>query len=244
MNKKVLLFCFPHAGGNPRLFHDWQRRLPSLVVRPMQPPGRGLRFGETPISDFGALADRFADDLLSELSACGSDNYLLFGHSAGARFAFGTALSVMDRGGPAPMHCILAGSSAPHRALTDRQRSELSDEALIEALRRMGGSPAQVLSDASLMALMLPVLRADFRANEGAHVVQGRQLSCTFTLIAAEDDREFDPRRVFEWRAYTTGLVRRVLVPGDHFSLVHAPDAVLREIQSDLSASELAGLCA
>lgn len=237
----TLLFCFPHAGGNPLQFQDWQRRFPDgVTVKPIQPPGRGLRFGEPPIGDYRRLVQRYADDIAEALQAAGTRRYALFGHSAGARFAFGAALAISRAGGPEPLRLTIAGSSAPHRARLERTRSQLSDEELRQSLRRMGGSPAKVLEDPSLMELMLPLLRADFSANEGAHAEIGSRLECPFTLIAAEGDQEYTPERVFEWAGYTWGKVRQVCITGDHFSMVRAPDSVLREIGADLVVDAVA----
>jgi medium-chain acyl-[acyl-carrier-protein] hydrolase len=235
---KTLLFCFPHAGGNPLIFKDWQRRMPEWIeIRPIQPPGRGARFTEAPIDDYQRLVARYAADVQAEVKRSRSARYVLFGHSAGARFAFGAALELADRGQPHPLRCILACSSPPARSLQEKRRSALSDEELRQSLQRMGGSPASVLADANLMKLVLPLLRADFRANEGAHVVGNRWLECPVTLIAAEEDREYTPEHVFEWESQTWGAVRKVTLPGGHFSVVHTPDALIQEICTDLAAA-------
>jgi medium-chain acyl-[acyl-carrier-protein] hydrolase len=235
----LLLFCFAHAGGNPLLFKGWQRSLPANVsVVPMEPPGRGQRFGEPPLGDYGLLVERLASDMRVALARAAqpTPSYALFGHSAGARFAFGAALSLVGAGLPQPQRCIFVGASPPHRASLERRRSELPDEDLLRSLQRMGGSPDKVLADAGLMQLMLPLLRADFRANEQAHCAVDGRLECPFTLLAAREDREFDPGCVFEWARYTSAPARRVEIAGDHFSIVRSPDAVLREIAFDLAS--------
>ena len=58
----LLLYCFPHAGGSPSSFRDWQHHLQQqtglkVAVRVLSLPGRGGRFQETPWDDWG-LPDR------------------------------------------------------------------------------------------------------------------------------------------------------------------------------------------
>jgi surfactin synthase thioesterase subunit len=91
-----------------------------------------------------------------------------------------------------------------------------------------------VLAAPDLMALLLPVLRADFRANEESIEDGEVRLNCPFTLIAANDDSETGIDKVWAWEKYTTGKVRRVQLHGDHFSILREPGSVLDEIRSDL----------
>jgi surfactin synthase thioesterase subunit len=58
----LLLYCFPHAGGSPSSFRDWQHHLQQqtglkVAVRVLSLPGRGGRFQETPWDDWD-LQDR------------------------------------------------------------------------------------------------------------------------------------------------------------------------------------------
>lgn len=98
----------------------------------------------------------------------------------------------------------------------------------------MGGTSPELLADRSVLSFVLPLLRADLRANEQAIEDAGRRLACPFTLFAWRRDAEIQVRSVWAWEDCTSGPARRVLLEGDHFALRSDPESVLREIKSDL----------
>ncbi|RFA28399.1 hypothetical protein CAI21_12580 [Alkalilimnicola ehrlichii] len=59
------LFCFAYAGGNSRVFADWQAHLgPKVEVIAVELPGRGRRFAETPIGDLKTLVGLLVEAVL------------------------------------------------------------------------------------------------------------------------------------------------------------------------------------
>src|ERR1700721_1297898 len=81
------IFCFPHAGGNPRAFLDWQPGLDGdAEILAVCRPGREHRAAEPAptIEEFIAGASAAIADLTA---ADGRPGYL-FGHSLGALIAF------------------------------------------------------------------------------------------------------------------------------------------------------------
>src|SRR6185436_20768362 len=98
-----------------------------------------------------ALMPAIAED------AAGGVPIALFGHSMGAIVAFELAARL----GRQVRHLFVSGSSAPHLHLV-KERSSLSDAELVRELAEMGGTPREILEDAEMMELLLPMLRADF----------------------------------------------------------------------------------
>lgn len=233
----VALYCFPYAGGSAATFRSWRLLAPpGLDVRPLERPGRGARLRERPIDDYVELVDLLAGELVADLGRRrgGGGRFALFGHSAGARFAFGVAARLLERGAPAPEHCFMAAASPPHAAPGERRRGHLDDAGLTEELRLLGGTCEEILSDPALLTHALPALRADLRSSEGAHVDRERSVSCPLTAFAARKDHLVDVEVVWEWERYTRGGFGRVSLQGGHFEVVRE-GTILRQIAGALS---------
>lgn len=235
------LYCFAHAGGTAsKVFQKWREALaPQVQVVPIDLPGRGALTSERVIGDYEALVERLSDklteDLRSALDFGSCPSYAIFGHSAGARFGFAAAVRAAARIGREPSHCFLSAAAPFSAAPRERRRSHLSDDEWLTELQTLGGTPSHLLADESLMSIVLPVLRADFCAVEGSHVDAGLRLGCPLTLIAADRDAYVSANGVWEWSRYTSASCRKVLLRGDHFSVLSGEGPLLDAIQDGLA---------
>jgi surfactin synthase thioesterase subunit len=237
----TLLYCLAYAGGAATVFRPWRECAPAEVrVCPVERPGRGTRVRESLIGDYAALADRLTLEIRADLERRarerGDVRFALFGHSAGARFAFGVAARMFGGDGPRPVHCFIAAASPPHRVVQDRQRGRMNDDELAAELRLFGGTSADVLAEPALLRHALPILRADLRASEGSHVDRERRIACPLTAFAATRDHLVHPDSVSEWGRYTRSMFRASLLEGDHFSLLRSPGAILGHLSTTLRA--------
>ena len=237
----VRLYCLPYAGGSAMLFRPWRHALlPHAEVVPMELPGHGTRMSEPLIADYSPLVERLADELVSDLQAHAASGrrlppYAIFGHSAGARLGFGIAARAASRTGHEPVHLFLSGAAPFDAARRERRRSHLSDREWRRELQELGGTPPQVLAAPGLLDIMLPTLRADFRAMEGSHVDAHLQLDCPLTLIAADQDDVAPVAGVWQWSRHSSGTCRHVLLHGDHFSVLRQDGRLLDEIRDTLA---------
>lgn len=235
----VRLYCYAYAGGNTTIFRSWSKALaPHVQVVPMELPGRGVRIREKPVSDYRSLARQLGEELVADLREArnpeGYPPFAIFGHSAGARLGFAAAVQVLRELDQMPLRCFLSGSSPFHAALREPRRCHLSDEQWITELRTLGGTPPQVLAEPELMRMLLPILRADFCAIEGSHVDAGLRLPCPLTLIAADRDDDVSVGDVWEWAGYSSAECRRVVLAGDHFSVLRNEQPLFDEIRNGL----------
>lgn len=158
------VYCFPHAGGNPRSFLGWQSDLAGVAeIAGLCPPGRGNRYREPALTDVAELADAVAH----EISATADRPFVLFGHSFGAVLAFEVARRIGHL--PDFRHLVASGCSAPSLLPTRRvvEAARLEGREFTEAVGFFGGLPPEVMADESLQELLLPNLRADFRMVAG-----------------------------------------------------------------------------
>ncbi|MGP4043535.1 thioesterase II family protein [Streptomyces sp. 2A115] len=234
-----LLVTFPHAGGSASFFAPLARALaPAVRVLAVQYPGRLERRGDPPVEDIRKLA-RHAVEAISEASS-GHDGapLLYFGHSMGSLVAFEAAL--LGEGGEspvAPAALLASGGRAPALTRVD-PRILRSDASLIEEVLRLGGTERDVLDDADLRGMILPALRADYRALQAYVPTQAARVRCPVTALIGDSDPLVPVADARRWQDHATGRFRLRVLPGDHFYLnPRLPDVVdtVRAVLTELS---------
>lgn len=225
------LFCLPHAGGGASGFRPWAQGLPGHVeLCPVQLPGRENRMREKPFTHWRPLVDELAAAIEPFLDV----PYAVFGHSTGAMLGFELARTLRAAGRPGPRHLFASARNAPHLPLGRPPTHALPDAALIDDLRLMGGVPEEVLAHQELMALLLPLLRADLSVNETYEYPGGEPLDAPITAVGGMDDARVSARALEAWRQHTRGGFDRHVFPGDHFYLQPNLSAVLATIAGKL----------
>ncbi|MCJ2036201.1 thioesterase II family protein [Methylobacterium sp. J-068] len=237
----VRLLCLPYSGASAAIYGRWRRSLPDGIdVIPVELPGRGARMAEALFTDPHRLAARLADEIEGHVieehvTGPGAPPYAVFGHSLGALLAFELVHALIARGAPAPRVLFVSGSEAP--ALRDDAtfRRARSDADLIDLLRTRSGTPEEALADAELMALVLPVLRADFLMC-GAYVHRARSpLPCPIQALGGRQDTV--TRAGLEaWSRETLAGFDLALFEGGHFFIHEHRGAVLDCIGRRISA--------
>ncbi|WIX32334.1 alpha/beta fold hydrolase [Salinicola sp. JS01] len=221
---RLRLACFPHAGGSASFFRHWSDHLPADIdLIALQYPGREERFNQTPATRLADLADGAAD----ALREFADTPLVLFGHSLGAALAYETALR-LESAGVALRHLFVSAHPAPHR-----QRGgalHRGDEAaLLADIQRQGGA-SELLEDAKLRALFLPILRADYQVIETYQRVPPIALDCSLDVLLGERDEEVSRAEAHAWEDASRQPVALRRFPGGHFYLTEMRDAVIEHL--------------
>ncbi|MEU9701207.1 alpha/beta fold hydrolase [Streptomyces sp. NPDC047981] len=224
------LFCFPHAGGAASSFVALARTLaPAVDVLAVQYPGRQDRRGEEPFTDIGRLADALAD----QVRRTDSTPYAFFGHSMGALLAYETARRLAD--GPGPVHLFLSGRGAP--LTTANPHDQLRTDAdVLAAVRRLGGTTATVFEDPEILEMVMPTLRADYRALSTYTWTEGPRLDVPFTVMVGDSDPVVRVAEASAWSGFTTAGTDVRVFGGGHFYLDGRVAAVAETVTRTLDA--------
>jgi medium-chain acyl-[acyl-carrier-protein] hydrolase len=222
------LVCIPHAGSGASAYFPWASRLPrDCGLRIMQYPGREIRYKDPLCRDVRTLVS----GALSSVVELSDRPWALFGHSLGALVAIELARAVRNAGLPMPTHLYVSGRVAPHVAIRESDRLwKASDAELVEVLRRLGGTPTEVLDHPNLLALFLPMLRADFEMNSTYHYRDEPPLDIPMMAFGATRDKRGHPADMEAWERYTTGAFEVVALEGGHFALLGSPEVLLDRV--------------
>ncbi len=231
LEAKLRLFCFPYAGAGALIFLPWPEALPDEVeVITAQLPGHWNRLPEPPFARLLPLVESLADAIDPYLDK----PFAFFGHSMGAMIGFELARQLRRSGRPLPRHLFVSGRRAPQIRETEPPIYNLPDVELIGELRKLNGTPAEVLEDRELMALVLPIIRADLSICQTYIYRPEPPLDCPITVFGGVSDEECSETRLSAWAQQTIATYRKEMFPGDHFFLHQSQTALLRSLAYEL----------
>ncbi|AUG80442.1 oleoyl-ACP hydrolase [Kitasatospora sp. MMS16-BH015] len=228
------LICFPHAGGAASAFVPLARALaPEVELLAVQYPGRQDRRLEPPATLLTGMAEAVA----AELRRAPARPYALFGHSMGALVAYETArlLTAPPAKAPAagPVRLFVSGRSAPSLGPgpADLVRG---DTELLDRIRLLGGTSGAVFDDPELLALVLPVLRADYLALSGYRWTPQPPLPCPLTALVGDADPVVPVEAAAGWLELTSAPAELEVFGGGHFYLDGAVEQLAKVIRTAL----------
>jgi len=225
------LFCFPYAGGGAQIFRRWPHQLPTRgEVCAIELPGRGTRLQEPLFTRLPPLVDAIVQGLEKHLDK----PFAFFGHSMGAILSFEIARSLRRQRLPGPVYLFVSGRSAPQIPNDEPLLYALPEPELINELRRLNGTPKEVLEHKELMQLMLPVLRADFAVCDTYHYEPEPPLDCPITVFGGFQDASVRADSLEAWREQTNVTCSVHLFPGGHFFLQTTQSLFLQTLAREL----------
>lgn len=227
---RLRLFCFPYAGGRAGVYRNWAASLsPQVEVLPVQLPGRETRLRETAFSSVRPLVEALGPALLPLLDR----PFAFFGHSMGALISFELARWLRRVGAAAPEQLFVSARIAPQLPDPDPPTYNLPEAEFIEEVRRLNGTPEEVLRHEELLRLLLPLLRADFSICQTYRYEEEAPLNCPIKAYGGLNDLTVTRRLLEGWGEQTAGPFMLRMMPGDHFFL-HTSQMLLQTLGHDL----------
>ncbi|MCX4680622.1 alpha/beta fold hydrolase [Streptomyces sp. NBC_01433] len=228
----VRLFCLPYAGASARMYEPWARQLaPSVVVTPVELPGRGSRGHERP----AAGAEALLRDLTGFVTRLCDRPFALFGHGLGALLAYEIAARLEWRHDRVAERLYVSGQGAPRPGAGTQELSRLPHEPFLDRVRELYGSARRTFADPEAIGRVLPLMRADFAIAEAYRARTEDVLHCPVTALGGRGDASADRARLAGWRAHTRRHCRVRILPGDHLFPHTAGEQVIDMLAADLS---------
>jgi medium-chain acyl-[acyl-carrier-protein] hydrolase len=228
---RLRLFCFPYAGGGVSIFRAWSDTLPADVeVCPLQFPGRGTRLMEPPFTQLSPLVQALAEALFPLLDK----PFAFFGHSLGALVSFELARRLRRQYAVQPVRLFISADRAPQIPNRDPAIHSLPEGEFLTELRRLKGTPTELLEDEEVMQIMLPVLRTDFAVYETYRYSTEPPLNCPISAFGGLQDHRVNRGDLEAWRDHTGVSFSLTMFPGDHFYLNTTQPALLQALSQEL----------
>ena len=233
------LVAFPWCGAGASVYRRLAASLSDQVdLVAVQLPGREDRYNERRLVRMEDVVESVIGDIIPLLDR----PVALFGHSMGALVAYEVALALRKRLGQEPMSLIVSGHGAPHCGESSNQCWHAADEeAFIQNLRVLGGTPGALLEDPSTLRAFVPTLRADYEVVETYRPRPEPSFSCPLLACAGGLDQEVSPETMHAWMPYTTGPCELHWFSGDHFYLCSQPARLVRRLEEWITPGAFIG---
>ncbi|MCB1630180.1 MAG: thioesterase [Sinobacteraceae bacterium] len=233
--------CFPHAGASAAVYRPWALQMnPRIEVLAVQLPGRGDRLREKPLEKIADLVEH----ILPDVSTLVDRPLALFGHSMGSTLAFEIAAALADTMPGCPSRVIVSARRPADVPDPRPPIGHLPDsEFLIELEKRYGPIPSEVRNEPEVLALFLPVLKADIRALEHHQLNAGSgRIDCPIHAWGGREDPTTPVAHLEAWGRRTRTGHSVKLFDGGHFYLDPARATVLREMEALILGGRLDGV--
>lgn len=212
-----LLVTVPHAGGSSHAFRGW--------AGPARDRGLRLYTARTSLPGTPLPVEERARRLAAALERL-AQPYVLVGHSLGALIALETVRH-LEREHPraVPSTLVVCATNPPHLRTPVPPSAYDTDEAATEFLRRVGGTPREVLDDPGMRALAVRMLRGDLVSLAG-YTWRGHRLSTPTCVCAGRQDPVTPPELLPRWAEVARSVTVREF-DGGHFFPHERPEEVL-----------------
>lgn len=224
------LFCIPFSGGNIYSYAEFKKYLPEWIeFRPLELPGRGKRISEPLLYDIQSMTDDLFLQIENELNG----SYAIWGHSLGGLLAYTLSVAISEKEKNLPVSLFISGHTAP-KFLKAENQLDLPDDEFTDLLRKMEGTPEELLADDDFMSFFLPVIKADFNSiSSFVYKPLVSKLKIPIAVFRGSEE-DIEEAEVLCWKDETEREIFIRCFDGGHFFIFeHA-----REI-----CSQIEGLC-
>lgn len=233
---KILVICFPFAGGTSRFFDILEEDLPNHIeLVKLEYSGHGDRIRAPLYKSFDELAaDLYPQicDLLSRRVWC---KFALLGYSMGCISAFAVLQKMIKEESPhLPVHVFFAAH--PPKQLLEIQ--SMQGDILIDWVKKRtisyGAVPNELIHNRAFWSLYLPIYIADYKMIS-VYDLEHIRFTCDIpmTVFYVEEDTPLEDMK--QWMKYFTGAVRFVKYEGTHFFIQQHHRDMMRIICSHLN---------
>jgi surfactin synthase thioesterase subunit len=228
----VNLFCLPFAGGSKYSYRELEESAPPFLrVIPLEYPGRGTRLREPLLKDVNALLEDIYGQIKDELN---KNSYAVYGHSMGGLLACLLVRKIIQNDHPPPLHLFITGTMGPSAVERKEKKRHLLDKPdFIEELKRLDGSPDEILGNDELLDYFEPIIRADFQATETYEYEEAPPLNIPMTVITGTEE-EMEPADIGLWQKETSIKVDFRRMRGKHFFIFKHPGVIVEIISKKL----------
>jgi len=232
-NIRLQLFCFPFAGASASVFRPWIDKLPDgIEILAVQLPGRENRHREPCVNEMTDIVQDLEADIGESIEA----PFAFFGHSLGSLIAYELLQRFAKTGRASAELFFASGGPAPHTLIGPTEPRKLTQEQILTDLRRISGTHSGLLNDPEVLALLLPMLQADFEIYANYHYAEQSPLPCPIVAIRGAGDTYISHLSQTEWKKHTDRHFSFHVVPGKHLFMVDSSAALLSVVTTWLTS--------
>ncbi|MFD5873449.1 thioesterase II family protein [Streptomyces sp. NPDC060322] len=231
--EELTCYFLHHAGGSAAGYMPLAQAFPpGWRLRAIDLPGRGAASHQPHCRDAAEAVELLKPAILAEASG----PYAVFGHSMGALIGY-ELVRELERAGLPPVWLGVSAMPAPKLACArfSERRDLWSPERLISFMRRLGGTPEEMLTDPDTADWMVGVLRGDLHLVDTYEYAEGPPVTVPMSVFMGVEDELSTPELIDDWQSYCARPVRFHHLSGGHFYLFEQAESLARYMAEDMA---------
>ncbi|MFD9725377.1 thioesterase II family protein [Streptomyces sp. NPDC059072] len=231
--EELTCYFLHHAGGSAAGYMPLAQAFPpGWRLRAIDLPGRGAASHQPHCRDAAEAVELLKPAILAEVTG----PYAVFGHSMGALIGY-ELVRELERAGLPPVWLGVSAMPAPKLACArfSERRDLWSAEQLIGFMRKLGGTPEELLTDPDTADWMVGILRGDLHLVDTYEYAEGPPVTVPMSVFMGVEDELSTPELIDDWQSYCTRPVRFHYLPGDHFYLFEQAESLARYMAEDMA---------
>jgi surfactin synthase thioesterase subunit len=232
LTEELTCYFLHHAGGSAAGYMPLARTFPAgWRLRAVDLPGRGVASHQPHCRDSAEAVELLKPAILGEVSG----PYAVFGHSMGALIGY-ELVRELERAGLPPVWLGVSAMPAPRLASAhfSERRDLWPPERLISFIRKLGGTPEEMLTDPGIADWMVGILRGDLHLVDTYEYADGPPVTVPMSVFMGAEDELSMPEMIDDWQSYCTRPVRFHSLPGGHFYLFEQAESLARYMAEDI----------
>lgn len=218
------MFLFSYAGSFGYSYRQWEScQLSQLELIAIDYPGKGTRINEPPVSSWIELIKDATEEIMKYNLK--EQNYLLFGHSMGAKVAYEVCLELQKKGIGLPKVVFFSGTE-PFSKKTNLYLE--NDTVFRKKMIELGGISKEVLIEPELAEFVFSNLKEDALLLDQFNFEPKRRLK-TYSVILSGDRDQSGTNE--EWQSVCGEDFCQFTFFGDHFFIFESAEKVLNQIE-------------
>ena len=216
MSCSINLFCLPPAGSSASIYYNWNKYTDSKInIVPLEYPGHGRKIREPLTDQPQEIAQRFYE----EIKAYSNQPFGIFGHSVGGSVLWHLEEKLKADTCYDDLKLLaISGRPAPKHLQHMAQKSQLTDQQLIQEVRSYNNFPEEILNNSDALNFFLNILKNDFKLSDNMLHDQPTQThKPLLTLHGIDDPFIQNSQMMADWQAYSHQWLGHHALPGDHF---------------------------
>lgn len=231
---KMKLYVIPHAGGSAMGYMTMKRFIDpeNVELVPLELSGRGRRMNEACKT---SIEEDVTDLYTMIKEQIKGEDYAIFGHSLGTLITYELVKKIQSEKMKMPKCVFFSGGPAPYYRKLLPVIGDVSDEEFLKKFGNFQALPAEILGNSQLLAMILPVLRADIKKSESYVYRESESINTDAVCFYGEEDPLVNEEAMEKWSSLFSGSFHIKAFDGGHFYYSKQREEVGKEISTILN---------